>query len=110
MLREVAVNGTSVRAATKAYGFSRAWYYQIKKAFDEQGLAGLLDELPGRKGPDKLTNEIVEFILEQKKENPKLSSLLISDMVLRTFQVKLTDRTIRRVLQGDDTDLGKKNA
>ena len=49
-------------AAAAAHGYSRAAFYLVSAAFEQAGMAGLLDERRGRRGPVKLTPEIVEFI------------------------------------------------
>ena len=49
-------------AAAGAHGYSRAEFYLVATAFDEAGMTGLLDERRGRKGPTKLTGEVVAFL------------------------------------------------
>ena len=41
-------------AAAAAHGYSRAAFYLVAAAFAEAGMAGLLDERRGRRGPVKL--------------------------------------------------------
>src|SRR5437899_7891425 len=62
MLRAVTVEGETIVAAAAAHGYSRAEFYLVQAAFAERGMAGLVDERRGRKGPTKLTGEIVEFL------------------------------------------------
>ena len=49
-------------AAAAAHGYSRAAFYLVAAAFEQAGMTGLLDERRGRRGPVKLTPEIVEFL------------------------------------------------
>src|SRR5712692_6964263 len=61
MLRAVVVDGETVTRAAASHGYSRAEFYLVSRAFAERGMAGLVDERRGRKGPTKLSAEIVEF-------------------------------------------------
>ena len=62
MLRAHLAEGVPVTAAAAAHGYSRAAFYLVAAAFEQAGMAGLLDERRGRRGPVKLRPEIVEFI------------------------------------------------
>ena len=62
MLRAHLVDGVPVTEAAAAHGYSRAAFYLVAAAFDQSGMAGLLDERRGRRGPVKLRPEIVDFI------------------------------------------------
>ena len=62
MLRAHLVDGLPVTEAAAAHGYSRAAFYLVAAAFEQSGMAGLLDERRGRRGPVKLRPEIVDFI------------------------------------------------
>ena len=62
MLRAHLLDGVSVTAAAAAHGYSRAGFYLVAAAFEQAGMGGLLDDKRGRRGPVKLTAEIVEFL------------------------------------------------
>ena len=62
MLRAHVVEGITITEAAKGHGYSRAEFYLVVAAFEETGMAGLLDERRGRKGPTKLTAEVSNFI------------------------------------------------
>src|SRR3954447_20123461 len=62
MLRAHLVDGVSATAAAAAHGYSRAGFYLVAAAFEQAGMSGLLDDKRGRRGPVKLTAEIVEFL------------------------------------------------
>jgi transposase len=62
MLRAHVLDGDTVTAAAAAHGYSRAEFYLVAAAFEEAGMTGLLDERRGRKGPTKLTAEVLAFI------------------------------------------------
>ena len=62
MLRAHAIDGLSATVAAERHGYSRAAFYLITTAFDQAGMRGLLDEPRGRRGPLKLTAEMMEFV------------------------------------------------
>jgi transposase len=94
MLRSHVVDGLGVSAAADAHGYSRAGFYLIWSAFDDRGMAGLIDERPGRRGPVKISSDIAEFIAEA---DPALSGAALSGLIEDRFGVKLHRRTVERV-------------
>ena len=75
MLRAHLVDGLPVTEAAAAHGYSRAAFYLVAAAFEQSGMAGLLDERRGRRGPVKLRPEIVEFIrAERRARGPRSPS------------------------------------
>ena len=91
MLRARLVDGLSVSEVAAAHGYSRAAFYLVA-AFDQSGMAGLIDERRGRRGPIKLRPEIVEFIRAEGG-----SGAQIAEQVADRFGVVLHRRTIERV-------------
>lgn len=59
MLRAHLLDGSSATEAAAAHGYSRAGFYLVASAFERTGMAGLLDDKRGRRGPVKLSAEIV---------------------------------------------------
>src|SRR3989337_2981141 len=55
MLRAHAVDGDTVKAVSKVFGFSRQTFYTTLVAFDELGIIGLTDEKRGRRTRLKLS-------------------------------------------------------
>ncbi len=92
MLRAHLVDGLPVSEAAAAHGYSRAAYYLVAAAFDQSGMAGLLDERRGRRGPIKLRPEIVDFIRADTG-----SGAQIAEQVAERCGVLLHRRTIERV-------------
>jgi hypothetical protein len=92
MLRARLVEGVPVAEAAAAHGYSRAAFYLVAAAFDQSGMAGLLDERRGRRGPVKLRPEIVDFIRAEGG-----SGAQIAEQVADRFAVQLHRRTIERV-------------
>jgi len=93
MLRAHVVDGLSVQEAAILHGYSRAAYYLVAAAFGRAGMRGLLDERPGRRGPVKLTPEILAFVAAA---DPTWSSTTLAAAVVKRFGVDLHRRTLER--------------
>ena len=93
MLRAHLLDGVSVTAAAAAHGYSRAGFYLIAAAFEQAGMSGLLDDKRGRRGPIKLTAEIVEFL---QTAPPTRSGAELATEVTDRFGVALHRRTVER--------------
>ena len=92
MLRARLVEGVPVSEAAAAHGYSRAAFYLVSASFEQPGMAGLLDERRGRRGPVKLRPEIVAFIRANTS-----SGAQIAELVADRFGVRLHRRTVERV-------------
>jgi transposase len=92
MLRAHLAGHVPVTAAAAAHGYSRAAFYLVAADFAEAGMAGLLDERRGRRGPVKLRPEIAEFI----RSAPPVSGAALAAEVAARFGVVLHRRTIER--------------
>jgi transposase len=97
MLRAHVVDGVSVTAAAASHGYSRAAFYLVLAGFEEAGMTGLVDERRGRRGPLKLTPEIVGFI---EAAAWSLGSVELAGQVAERFGVILHRRTVERVRRG----------
>jgi transposase len=93
MLREHAVDGLSVTTAAAAHGYSRAGFYLVEAAFEHSGMAGLIDERPGRRGPLKLNDEILAHL--QQSPTSMSGAALAKEVEVR-FGVALHRRTVER--------------
>lgn len=93
MLRAHFAEGISVTQAARDHGFSRAAFYLALAAFEEHGLSGLLDERPGRRGPLKLTPEIIDHL---RRAGPTRSGAELAQDIEQVFGVRLHRRTIER--------------
>ncbi len=94
MLRAHVVDGISATAAAATHGYSRAGLYLVANAFEERGMAGLVDERPGRRGPLKLTEEIVDYL--QGAPSATSGAELAREVESR-FGVSLHRRTVERM-------------
>ena len=93
MLRAHLLDGASATAAAAAHGYSRAGFYLVAAAFEQAGMSGLLDDKRGRRGPVKLTAEIVEFL---QTAPPARSGAELAVQVADRFGVVLHRRTVER--------------
>jgi transposase len=96
MLRAQVVDHRTVTAAAAEHGYSRAEFYLVAAAFEEDGMAGLLDERRGRKGPVKLTAPVREFL---DSLGPCSASEAAAALEAR-LGVRLHPRSIQRVRRG----------
>jgi transposase len=93
MLRAHLVDGLSVTRAAQLHGYSRAGFYLAAAAFERDGMTGLLDDKRGRRGPVKLTAEIVAFLSTAPEH---LSGADLAGEVAARFGVVLHRRTVER--------------
>jgi transposase len=96
MLKEVEKNGMTITDATDNYGFSRTSYYNIKEAFSNHGIKGLLPEKPGPKNPHKLTQEVQKRIDEYIAQKPRISSSEITELINQDGVIHINKRTVER--------------
>jgi transposase len=99
MLRAHLVEGETVTAAAASHGYSRASFYLVARAFEEAGMVGLLDERPGRRGPVKLSAEVLAFLAARRRERPGVSGAELADELERALGVRLHRRTVERALR-----------
>jgi len=93
MLRAHLVDRVPVITAAREHGYSRAAFYLVAEAFEEQGMKGLLDDRRGRRGPLKVTPEILDFLHGAQQ----LSGARLSREVAEQFGVILHRRTLERL-------------
>ncbi|MHB1447334.1 MAG: helix-turn-helix domain-containing protein [Acidimicrobiales bacterium] len=93
MLRAHFVDGASVVAAAADHGYSRPSFYAAADGFARQGMTGLLDDRPGRRGPLRLTDEVATF----SREAPgPVSGAELAGLVETRFGVSLHRRTVEK--------------
>ena len=93
MLRAHLVDGVSATEAAASHGYSRGGFYLVLASFTEQGMTGLLDERRGRRGPLRLTDEIVSFLRAAPRE---ASGAALAREVEQRFGMNLHRRTVER--------------
>lgn len=93
MLRANVVDGVTASLAAGSHGYSRAAFYLVAASFEERGMLGLLDERRGRRGPLKLTAEILEHL---RSAQVGRSGAEMAEEIERLFGVRLHRRTVER--------------
>ena len=93
MLRAHRLEGISATASAATHGYSRAAFYLAATAFEHGGMAGLLDERPGRRGPVKLTPAITAFLAGAPDS---VSGADLAQEVSSRFGIVLHRRTVER--------------
>jgi transposase len=97
MLRAHVVEQLMVTEVAAAHGYSRASFYLVQQAFEQQGMVGLWDERPGRRGPIKLLPEVVAFLEQRRRERPGASGAELAAELEQALGVRLHRRTLERL-------------
>jgi transposase len=100
MLRAHLLDGATATDAAAQHGYSRASFYLVQRAFARAGMAGLLDERPGRRGPVKVSPEVLAFLERRHRERPDASAAELAGELKAALGVKLHRRTVERALGG----------
>jgi len=98
MLRLARIEGASKSDAAARFGLSRPTYYQAERAFEKEGLAGLLPHQRGPKGAHKLSDEVMRFIEAQIGENEPIRARDLAQAVEARFALRIHPRSIERAL------------
>lgn len=89
-LLELASDLGNVSKACRVMGYSRQQFYEIRRNFQTYGADGLIDRLPGPKGPhpNRVAAEIETAILEHALAHPCHGPMRVAqELVLRGIQV-----------------------
>ncbi len=103
LLRRVSVENAAVSAATEDYGVSRPTYYQTKAHFDKAGVAGLIPQKRGPRGPHKLRGEALAFVQQQLVAGEPLRARELAKLIRQKFDLNIHPRTIERAVAGKKT-------
>ena len=97
MLRAHSLGGHFITKVCKEFGYSRESFYLALEAFRREGIAGLVDKPKGKNKPDKVTPEIIGYVIYQRAKLG-LSGAAIAKDIFREFNLKLHKRTVERIL------------
>lgn len=89
-LLELASDLNNVSKACQMMGYSRQQFYEIRRNFQTYGAEGLLDRIPGAKGPhpNRVSEDIEKAILAYSLEEPTHGCLRVAQqLALRDIQV-----------------------
>jgi transposase len=98
MLRRVRHEDLPVNRASAAFGFSRPAYYQARFAFEQEGLPGLTPKKRGPRGGHKLTEEVIEFVAQERTKDASIGASVLAGLVAGRFGVKVHPRSVERAL------------
>ncbi len=99
MLRRVRVDGAAVTEVAQAFGFSRPVFYQAQALYHSAGLPGLIPHRPGPRHPHKLSDPIVDFLLQHRLRDPLVRASALSELVRKQFDLVVHPRSIERALE-----------
>jgi transposase InsO family protein len=89
-LLELAKDLGNVSKACRAMGYSRQQFYEIRRNFQTYGADGLLDRLPGARGPhpNRVSEEVEQAVLDHSLDHPTHGCLRVAqELALRGIQV-----------------------
>jgi transposase len=96
MLRRVDRDGWPISKASQEFGLSRPSFYEAKRAFDADGLAGLVPKTRGPKSPHKLTDEALDFIVSLEPQANSATG--IAALIKQRFGIDVHPRSIARAV------------
>jgi transposase len=99
MLRQVQVEENSISESARAFGFSRPSFYQAQSAFRQEGIFGLFPRKRGPRRGHKLTDEVMEFVAQQRSEDPLVTPEQLAQAVQEQFRLQVHPRSIERRLR-----------
>ena len=98
MVRRHRVDGLGVSEIAHLFGVSRQTVYNVTRAYETEGLAGLV---PGKSGPRdgfKCTAEIVDYLVRCRRRSPEMNVNELARRVADVFHVEVHPNTIRYAL------------
>ncbi len=99
MIRAARAEKNTVAEACKLFGFSREYFYKLERAFMARGYVALLGSTMGRRPIIALNQEVVNFIVHRKIEEPKLSGENLRQEIQRLYNVDCSRRTVERIVE-----------
>ena len=83
-------------------------FYRLERMFMQRGYVAFLGSSMGRRPLLALNQEIVNFIIHRKLEQPHLSGENLRQEILRLYKVDCSRRTVERIVE--KTGLSKKGS
>ena len=99
-LLDLASELSNVSRACKVMGYSRQQFYEIRRNFQTYGAEGLIDRLPGARGPhpNRVPQEIEEAVLAHALDHPCHGALRV-EQELRLKGLQVSSGGVRGVWQ-----------
>jgi len=98
MLRRVREDGMQVAQAATAFGFSRVAFYEIQRAWQREGMSGLLPRPRGPRHAHKLTDGVMDLVCAAQSEDAALRAPALVELVRDRFGIEVHPRSIERAL------------
>lgn len=98
MLIEGECEGLGPSRAAKKFGYSKQRYFQLRKAFGEQGAVALLSRPRGPKSNYRRTEEVIRQVIRHRFLDPDASPEVIAQK-LRQSGWEISTRTVERVIE-----------
>ena len=99
MIRAARVENITVAKACKLFGFSREYFYKLERSFMARGYVALLGSTMGRRPIIALNQEIVNFIVHRKVEQPTISGERLRQEIQKIYHVDCSRRTVERIVE-----------
>ena len=102
-LLDLAKDLDNVSRACKIMGYSRQQFYEIRRNFQTYGAEGLIDRLPGAKGPhpNRVSEEVEKAVLDHAMDHPCHGALRV-EQELRLKGIAVSSGGVRGVWQRHD--------
>ena len=98
MLRRHRVDRRPITEVAASFGVSRQAFYATATAFTAGGLPGLLPRPRGPKRAHKCTDEILNFVAQQRADEPGRPAAAVAAAVRERFGVAIHPRSLARAL------------
>ncbi len=98
MVRQVETDQVPVAKAAAAFGFSRQSVYTARQTLARGGMAALMPGKPGPKGGHKLTEQVLDHLVQMLAGDPDLGSKELAAIVAERFGVTVHPRSVERAL------------
>jgi len=98
MVRRVRVDAHPASHAAAAFGVSRPTFYQAQAALQRGGVAALVPKKPGPRRAHKLDVDVVEFLIQQRAEDPSVRAPELARRVRARFTRTVHPRSVERAL------------
>ncbi len=99
MIRTARVDNVAVAKTCRMFGFSREYFYKLERDFMARGYVALLGSTIGRRPIIALNQEILNFIVHRKLEEPKVSGEGLRQEIKKKYRVDCSRRTVERIVE-----------
>ncbi len=87
----------TIEKIANKYGYTREYFYQILKKYNEQGANGLIDKIKGPKRNYKRTNEITKQIIRHRFLDPEANCKVIAQK-MQQAGLDISQRSVERTI------------